>query len=94
MSQYKVTAERRTVVGKNVKDLRLAGITPGVVYGKGGEAIAIQTNTHDLAAVFRAGGKNEQIALTVDGQTETVIVKELQRHITRGDFIHIDFMRV
>ena len=94
MSQYKVTAEVRTIKGKGVKNLRLAGITPGVVYGKRSEPIAIQTSEHDLAAVFRAGGKNEQIELTIGDTTQTVIVQELTRHITRGDFIHVDFMRV
>ncbi|MGB1252171.1 MAG: 50S ribosomal protein L25, partial [Candidatus Promineifilaceae bacterium] len=53
MSDYKVTAELRTVLGKGTKNLRLAGITPGIVYGKGSEPVAIQTNEHDLAAVFR-----------------------------------------
>lgn len=94
MSQYKVTAEMRTITRKGTKNLRLAGITPGVVYGKNSAPISIQTNEHDLAAVFRAGGRHEQIDLTIDGQTQTVVVQELQRHITRGDFIHIDFLRV
>ena len=94
MSEYKVTAELRTVLGKGVKNLRNAGITPGVVYGGGSEPVAIQTNTHDLAAVFRAGGKDEQIELSIGDETHTVIVQELTRHVIRGDFIHIDFMRV
>ncbi|MGB1253842.1 MAG: hypothetical protein ACPG8W_24750 [Candidatus Promineifilaceae bacterium] len=32
--------------------------------------------------------------MTIGGETHMVIVQELQRHITRGDFIHIDFLRV
>ena len=94
MSEYKVTAELRTVVGKGVNNLRLAGITPGVVYGKDSEPVAIQTNARELAAVFRAGGKDQQIELTIGDQSQMVIVQELQRHITRGDFIHIDFLRI
>ena len=94
MSECKVTAELRTVVGKGVNNLRLAGITPGVVYGKGSEPVAIQTNAHALAAVFRAGGKDQEIELTIGDESQMVVVQELQRHITRGDFIHIDFMRV
>lgn len=94
MSEYKVTAELRTVVGKGVKKLREQGLTPGILYGGDGESIAIQTNEHDLAAVFRAGGKDEQIELVIGDESQMVIVQELQRHVTRGDFVHIDFKRV
>ncbi len=92
MADYQIAVEPRTVLGKGTKNLRNAGITPGVIYGKGGEATNIQVNAHDLAAIFRAGGKDGEIDVTLEGTTHTVIVQELQRHITRGDFIHIDFM--
>lgn len=94
MSDYAISAELRSVVGKKVKTLRANGITPAVIYGNGLDPIAIQLKEAELAAVFRAGGKNEQINVSVDGTTHTVVVQELQRHITRGDFIHVDFLTV
>ncbi len=94
MSEYAISAELRTVTGKKVKMLRQAGKTPGVIYGGGEEAIAIEVSSAELAAIFRAGGKSEQIAVTVDGATHNVTVQELQRHITRGDLMHIDFLKV
>ena len=93
MSEYAISADMRTVSGKKVKDIRLAGMTPGVIYGGGEDAIMIQMSSAKLAAVFRAGGKSEEIAVTVEGTTYNVTVQELQRHITRGDLMHVDFLK-
>lgn len=94
MSDFSISAEPRTVTGKHVSKLRREDVIPAVVYGKGIEPTLIQFDGQPLRALFRAGAKTEQIALTVDGKTHNVVVKELQRHVTRGDLVHIDFQIV
>lgn len=94
MSEFVISAENRTVVGKKVKTLRNAGKIPGVIYGDDMNGAPIQMVTSELASVFRKGGRNDQITVNVEGEEHMVIVKELQRHITRGDLLHVDFQKV
>ncbi len=94
MSEFTISAEERTVVGKKVKSLRNNGLVPGVIYGDDLSGLPIQMVTSELASLFRRGGKNEQVVVEMDGNTHNVIVKDLQRHITRGDLMHVDFQKV
>ena len=94
MATFEISAEPRSVIGKKVKLLRKDGITPGVIYGDRIDPVIIQLSTAKLLSLFRAGGKRGQIGVTVAGDTYQVIVKELQRHITRGDLVHVDFQKI
>ncbi len=94
MSDFNISAEPRTVVGKHVKKLRRQDIIPGVIYGKGVEPQHVQFAGMPLRALFRAGAKTEQITVTVDGTAHKTVVQELQRHLTRGDLMHLDLMVV
>ena len=94
MVTYEISAEPRTVIGKKVKTLRKNGITPAVIYGSGIDPVAIQLDTARLLSIFRKGGNKGELAVTVGGDTHRVIVKELQRHITRGDLVHVDFQKI
>lgn len=94
MSDFNISAEPRTIIGKHVKKLRREDIVPGVIYGKEFEPIHIQFEGMPLRALFRAGAKTEQITVTVDGKSYQTVVKELQRHVTRGDLMHLDLMIV
>lgn len=94
MSDFVISAENRTVVGKKVKNLRNAGKVPGVIYGDDMTGAPIQLETSELASVFRKGGRNDQLTVKLDGEEHMVIVRELQRHMTRGDLLHVDFLKV
>ena len=91
MATAELKAEPRTISGKKVSQVRRAGMVPGVIYGKS-EAQSVQVNTLELAAVLRKHGRSVDIALQLEGETRNVTVQELQRHLTRGDLMHIDFL--
>ncbi len=93
MALVELKAQPRTVIGKQVKQLRRQGLTPGVIYGISAPE-SMQVNTHDLAAVLRNNGRDVVIALDLDGTDRRVVVQDLQRHVTRGDLLHIDFYEV
>jgi large subunit ribosomal protein L25 len=94
MEAQKLSAQRRTVVGKGVGQLRRAGQLPAVIYGPGAEPRAIQLNSRDATRVFRRVHGAELIDLELDGQTHKVLVHDLQRDSIRGDFLHADFYAV
>jgi len=94
MDPYKLSATRRTLVGKQVSQLRRAGQLPGVVYGPGREPQPVQLNTREATKILSRVHGAELIDFELDGQTSKVLVHDLQRHSMRGDFLHVDFYAV
>jgi large subunit ribosomal protein L25 len=92
-----LVAEMREATGKGVaRRLRAAGRIPAVVYGRGVESKAISVDPNALQRLLQSGGAgmNTLIELSVDGETRTVLVKELQRDPVRGRPLHSDFYLV
>ena len=88
-----IDAEPRTLTGKNVKHLRWDGIIPAVIYGIN-DPVTIQLDNHVLRRVLRKAGSTNLIDISFSGQTRTVLAREIQQHLTRGDLIHVDFQEV
>ncbi len=86
-------ATKRTALGKgNVKKLRDDGLVPGVVYGKGRDAVPVQVPLDVLDKHLSEGGRVVDIA--VDGEPFKALVKEVQHDIFTDDITHIDFQIV
>lgn len=88
-----ITAEPRIVVGKKVKQLRREGIIPAVIYGQK-EAVTIQLENLALRRVLRQAGSTNLVDISLGKKKRTVLVREIQSHVTRGDVLHVDFIEV
>lgn len=92
--EFTLEAQSRTVTGKKVKKIRREGQVPAVVYGQK-EPINIQLNALKTQLVLRDSGGNAVLNLNIDGEsTRTVVARDVQKHVIRGDLIHIDFYEV
>jgi large subunit ribosomal protein L25 len=91
-----LTAETgRTLGSRPSRRLRAEGKVPGVVYGLGADPVPVAVPWPDLRRVLTTeAGLNALIELTVDGERNLTIVKELQRDPVRRDVTHVDFIRV
>jgi large subunit ribosomal protein L25 len=87
-------ATKRTIKGKQVKQLRAQGVVPGVLYGPTFDPVWVQMKWTDLRAVLRAAGGSHLIVLDVDNEQHNALVREVQRDPIRGDVLHVDFYRV
>ncbi len=68
---------------------------PGVVYGLGGESVAVAVDARELRSVLNTeAGLNALLTLDVAGDRQLSLVKELQHHPVRNEVIHVDFIRV
>jgi large subunit ribosomal protein L25 len=94
MEVHKLSAKRRTVIGKRLGPLRRSGQLPAVMYGPGSEPQPLELNAREATKVFRRVHGAELIDLEVDGSVHKVLVHDLQRHSIRGDFLHVDFYAV
>ena len=88
-----ITAEPRSVIGKKVKQLRKEGWIPAVIYGKN-DPIHVQIENGPLRRALRVAGTTQLVELLVGDKKTTVLTREIQQHVTRGDLIHIDFYEV
>ena len=96
MAETKLTAAVRTELGSaESRRMRRDGSVPAVVYGQGSDPISVAVNARELyAAVHTEAGLNAVITLDVDGTDYTTLPREVQRHPTRGDITHLDFIRI
>ncbi|MCK5922523.1 MAG: 50S ribosomal protein L25, partial [Methylococcales bacterium] len=76
-----------------VKQLRRQGIIPGVVYGQS-DAVSVQMDQKLLRRALRVAGTTQLATLDIEGDSRTVLVREIQQHLTRGDIFHVDFLEV
>ncbi len=92
-----IQAEVRADEGKGASRRlrRLEGKTPGVIYGGAKPAQSISLIRKDLEKNLESEAfYTALLAVNVDGGTETVILKDVQRHPAKGFAMHVDFLRV
>ncbi len=79
-----------------MRQLRMQGMTPAVVYGGGAEAQRLQLDTKTLMAqLLEFYRKNTVVTLSVDGSAvKTVMVGEVQTDPVRDTLIHVDFCEI
>lgn len=73
--------------------MRHAGLVPGVLYGGADGAISFAVDARVLRTALSATGA--VLELSVDGGRPTpAVVKDTQRHVVRGQMVHVDLVRV
>ena len=93
MAEVKIVGEVRTEFGKGAaRRLRRQDKVPAVVYGHGSEPRHVALPGYDLMMALKT--PNVLINLEVDGHSELVIPREVQREILRGFLIHVDLLTV
>jgi large subunit ribosomal protein L25 len=94
MQQIAITATKREINGKRVKNLRKAGKLPAVLYGHGISTQQIEISEKEFSKAFRQAGESTLINLLVDGQTQQVLIHEVQHHYLHDQPTHVDFYAV
>lgn len=88
-------ADRRSVVGKTVDQLRRQRRIPAVVYGHGVTSTTLQLEQSEFLRVFKQAGGTSLVDLVV-GQEKPVqvLIHAVQRHPTRQTVNHVDLYQV
>jgi large subunit ribosomal protein L25 len=74
---------------------RLAGEIPAIVYGGKKDPAKISLAHKDVAkALENESFFSHIIGLVIDGKSEDVIIKDIQRHPAKALIMHMDFFRV
>ena len=95
MSDLKLSAQSRTLVGRKVRQLRRAGLVPVTVYGKKLAPANLQVVERNFERVLQAAGFSQLVEVDVEGgSTHNVLIRAVQRHPVTHSFLHIDLYAV
>ncbi|MDP9240692.1 MAG: 50S ribosomal protein L25/general stress protein Ctc [Actinomycetota bacterium] len=93
MAEVRIVAEPRTEFGKGpARRTRRAGKVPAVVYGHGRNPVHIALPGHDLMRALKT--PNVLLSLDLDGASELVLPKAVQRDPIKGFLEHVDLVLV
>lgn len=87
-------ANKRTVLGRKVKQLRKKGIIPANVYGKKVKSTAVQLDEKELASVYEKAGNTGLVELLLDKEKRPVLIHKIQYHPVTDKPLHVDFHQV
>ena len=86
--------EAREAKGKKVAKLRKDGLLPGVVYGHGFEAIAVQAPKLAVEKAVRQAGGHAPVHLTIDGKRKIAMIKNIDVNPAKNSVRHVEFHAV
>ena len=95
-NEHKLTAYGRKDEGKGAsRRLRRAGRLPAVVYGGGADPVSIELEQEPTwLAQQNDWFYSSIITLDVDGKSQQVLLRDMQRHPYKQIIMHLDFQRV
>jgi len=94
MEKVVVQAEKRAVVGKQVRALRRDGKLPAVIYGYGIDPISIVLDARSASRILAKASSSTLVTIELAGVQYPTLVREKQLDFIRNSLIHVDFMAV
>jgi large subunit ribosomal protein L25 len=92
-----ISAEPRHLRGKNeARRLRVRGLTPAVLYGTGGEAVAVAVSPKEVTRILNSKtGHNTIFDISVKGgETAPVMIVDWQHDPVKDNLLHLDLKRI
>ncbi len=99
-TQVKLTAERRTGIGRSaVRKIKASGAIPAVIYGAKTKPELLQVSKRDISAILsHSAGENILVELEIAGESgkasRLALVQEVQHAPVGGHVLHVDFHAV
>jgi large subunit ribosomal protein L25 len=94
MEEIVLKANRRNVLGKQVKAIRREGKLPAVIYGRHIDPISVELDLRDASRSLTGLAPSTLVTVNVDGETHRTLVREKQRNKLSGMLLHVDFLAV
>ena len=94
--KIEISADKRTLQGKGAsRRLRGSGKVPAIIYGGDHEAQSIEMDHNNLFHKLKLEAFHASIlSLSVAGEVEQVLLRDIQMHPFKQQVLHVDFQRV
>jgi large subunit ribosomal protein L25 len=96
MAEIKLSAQKRTITGRKVKNLRQEGLVPANVFGKNTASVAITLKKDELTKVFGEAGETGIVKLAIadDKEERPTLIQNIQRDPLTGEPLHVDLRQI
>jgi large subunit ribosomal protein L25 len=94
MTAISLKAEKRTVTGRKVKNLRRDGLLPANIYGKNEASQSLQLNVKDFEKTYKQAGETGLVELSIGGDVKHVLISNIHVNPVTDQFLHVDFRQV
>src|SRR5690348_15198047 len=94
MKKYTLTAQKRDLVGRKVKNLRAQGSIPATVYGKKIPSVSVTVPLDAFVKVYAQAGETGLVELGVGSDVRPVLVHTVQKDPVYGRVLHVEFYQV
>jgi large subunit ribosomal protein L25 len=95
MANATLNAALRSETGKGAaRTLRRAGKVPGIIYGHAREPQPLTVDARELDRLVGSVTGSTVIELALDGKTTKTLIREIQRHPYRKEYLHVDFQEL
>lgn len=96
MKEIELRAQKREIMGKQVKQLRRQGVVPAILYGHRTEPLPLQTEERSLRRILERVGSHHLITLRVgdDEEPRMTLAREVQLDPITNALLHVDFYEV
>lgn len=94
MDKIVLEASKREIIGKKVKNLRLEGKIPAVIYGHEFKDTPIVLDAHSTTLAMKSVSESTILIIKLDGKEHSVLVRDRQIDFIKGNILHLDFQVV
>jgi large subunit ribosomal protein L25 len=94
MEEVVIQAQKRDVIGKQVKALRRAGGLPAIIYGSGIDPTPILLDAREAGRILGSISSSALVTIEMGADRHMALVRDRQRHILLGSLTHVDFQVV
>ena len=89
-----VKVEKRTALGRKVKQLRRVGIVPANLFGNKIDSIAIQLDEKVFVKIFDEVGETGIVEVEVDDKKYPSLITGIAKDVLYNKILHVDFHHV
>lgn len=94
MESIQLSAQTRTILGKQVKSLRSEGLVPAELYGHGTKNAHLTVSVKEFNKVYKQAGTSTMVTLTVGKEKTSAMIHDVVVDSVKGELLHVDFYQV
>lgn len=92
--KHVLSVQTRTLIGKQVKQLRRQGLIIASISTPQGQSLSIQLTEKDFLKLLTTAGESVLVYLLLEGKEVPVLIEEIQYHPTTDGVVHVSFRQV